>query len=457
MSGARKLSAHILLVDDDVSLLKLLGMRLESRGYRVTTAESGRQALKVLETDRPEVVLTDLRMDEMDGLALFQEVQRQAPGLPVILLTAHGSIPDAVSATRQGVFSFLTKPVDRDELFTAIDEALTQTTGSNNDGDEAWRAAIITRSPDMERILEQARMVAASDVSVLITGASGSGKELLANAIHKASSRAGKPFVAINCAALPEPLLESELFGHSRGAFTGAVSEHRGLFQAADGGTLFLDEIGDMPLTLQVKLLRALQERQIRPLGSTASVPIDVRIISATHRDLDRAMHEGEFREDLYYRLNVVNLKLPALKERAEDVPLLAKHLVTQAAERHKPFVKGFSPEALNLLASSAWPGNVRQLVNVVEQCVALTSSAMIPEALVAQALAAEDNALPTFNDARAGFERSYLIKVLKITEGNVTQAARIAGRNRTDFYKLLARHDLEPGTFKPAARHDEE
>ncbi|MCH4562053.1 two-component system response regulator GlrR [Halomonas sp. EGI 63088] len=457
MSGAREPSAHILLVDDDVSLLKLLGMRLESRGYRVTTAESGRQALKVLETDRPELVLTDLRMDEMDGLALFQEVQRQAPGLPVILLTAHGSIPDAVSATRQGVFSFLTKPVDRDELFAAIEEALAQTSGPTAEGDESWRSAIITRSPDMERILEQARMVAASDVSVLITGASGSGKELLANAIHKASSRAGKPFVAINCGALPEQLLESELFGHAKGAFTGAVSQHQGLFQAADGGTLFLDEIGDMPLTLQVKLLRALQERQIRPLGSTASTPIDVRIISATHRDLDRAMHEGEFREDLYYRLNVVNLKLPALKERAEDVPLLAKHLVTQAAERHKPFVKGFSPEALNLLASSGWPGNVRQLVNVVEQCVALTSSAMIPEALVAQALAAEDNALPTFNDARAGFERSYLIKVLKITEGNVTQAARIAGRNRTDFYKLLARHDLEPGTFKPAARHSEE
>ncbi|MDN3521456.1 two-component system response regulator GlrR [Halomonas ramblicola] len=449
-TAGRRNAPHILLVDDDVSLLKLLGMRLESRGYRVTTAESGRDALKALEVDRPDLVLTDLRMDEMDGLALFQEVQRQVPGLPVILLTAHGSIPDAVSATRQGVFSFLTKPVDRDELFAAIEEALAQTPGAVPDGDEAWRAEIITRSPEMERLLEQARMVAGSDVSVLVTGPSGSGKELMANAIHKASRRADKPFVAINCGALPEQLLESELFGHAKGAFTGAVSEHRGLFQAADGGTLFLDEIGDMPLTLQIKLLRALQERQIRPLGSTGSVSVDVRIISATHRDLDRAMHEGEFREDLYYRLNVVNLKLPALKERAEDVPLLAKHLVGQAAERHKPFVKGFSPEALKLLAASAWPGNVRQLVNVVEQCVALTSTAIIPEALVSQALAAEDSALPTFSDARAAFERRYLIKVLKLTEGNVTQAARIAGRNRTDFYKLLARHDLEPGTFKP-------
>ncbi|WP_414842991.1 two-component system response regulator GlrR [Halomonas sp. SSL-5] len=425
-------------------------MRLESRGYRLTTAESGREALRSLEVDRPDLVLTDLRMDEMDGLALFREVQREAPGLPVILLTAHGSIPDAVAATREGVFSFLTKPVDRDELFAAIEEALAQAPGATPEGDEAWRAGIITHSPEMERLLEQARMVAASDVSVLVTGPSGSGKELMAKAIHRASRRADKPFVAINCGALPEQLLESELFGHARGAFTGAVSEHQGLFQAADGGTLFLDEIGDMPLSLQVKLLRALQERQIRPLGSTASIPIDVRIISATHRDLDRAMSEGEFREDLYYRLNVVNLRLPPLKERAEDVPLLAKHLVAQAAERHKPFVKGFSPEALKLLAASAWPGNVRQLVNVVEQCVALTGTAIIPEALVAQALAAEEQALPTFNDARAAFERRYLIKVLKLTEGNVTQAARIAGRNRTDFYKLLARHDLEPASFKP-------
>ncbi|MBN8411734.1 two-component system response regulator GlrR [Halomonas denitrificans] len=444
-----KTSAHVLLVDDDVSLLKLLGMRLESRGYRVTTAESGREALKRLEEGRPDLVLSDLRMDEMDGMALFQEIQRRMPGLPVIILTAHGSIPDAVSATRQGVFSFLTKPVDREELFGAIDDALSNT-ASGVEGDDSWREAIITRSPEMERILEQARMVAGSDVSVLVTGPSGSGKELLANAIHKASARADKPFIAINCGALPEQLLESELFGHAKGAFTGAISEHGGLFQAADGGTLFLDEIGDMPLAIQVKLLRVLQERQVRPVGSTTSVPVDVRVLSATHRDLDQAMHEGEFREDLYYRLNVVNLKLPALKDRAEDVPLLVKHLVAQAASRHKPFVKGFSPEALNLLATCAWPGNVRQLVNVVEQCVALSSAPMIPEALVAQALAAEDNAMPTFNDARAGFERSYLVKVLKITEGNVTQAARIAGRNRTDFYKLLSRHELEPASFKP-------
>ncbi|OHV13888.1 two-component system response regulator GlrR [Kushneria phosphatilytica] len=441
-------AAHLLLVDDDVSLLRLLSMRLESRGFRVTTAESGREALNCFERDRPDLVLSDLRMDEMDGLALFHEIQDRQPGLPVIILTAHGSIPEAVSATRQGVFGFLTKPIDRQELFNFVDEALAQTPGAAT-AEDSWRAEIITRSDIMEQVLEQARLVAGSDVSVLVSGPSGSGKELLAHAIHKASNRRNHPFIAINCGALPEQLLESELFGHARGAFTGAVSAHEGLFQAADGGTLFLDEIGDMPLTLQVKLLRALQERQIRPLGSTRSIAVDVRIISATHRDLDAAMKAGDFREDLYYRLNVVNLRLPPLKERAEDVPLLVKHMVSRIAERHNASVQGFSPEAINLLATRSWPGNVRQLFNVVEQCVALSGTPIIPRALVEQALASDENALPSFNEARAGFEHGYLVKVLKITEGNVTQAARIAGRNRTDFYKLLSRHDLDPASFK--------
>lgn len=448
--------AHLLLVDDDPSLLKLLGMRLESRGFRVTTAASGKEALTRLEAERPDLVLSDMRMDEMDGLALFREIQRRIPGLPVIILTAHGSIPDAVGATREGVFGFLTKPVDRDELFATIEEALAQSTGSSDD-DASWRSAIITRSPEMERILEQAKVVAASDVSVLLTGPSGSGKAMMAAAIHQASPRADKPFVSLNCSALPEQLLESELFGHTRGAFTGALNEHRGLFQAADGGSLFLEEVADLPSALQVKLLRALQEGEIRPLGSNTTFTVDVRLISATDTDLAEAMQAGDFREDLYYQLNVVNLKLPPLQERAEDVPLLARHLLARAAARHKPFVTGFSREALNLLAASAWPGNVRQLVNVVEQCVALSSSPLIPEALVTQALEAEENALPSFSDARAGFERSYLVKVLKITEGNVTQAARIAGRNRTDFYKLLARHDLEPSSFKPGGCYSSE
>ena len=438
--------ARLLLVDDDPGLLKLLGMRLVSEGYSVVTAESGPEALRVLGREKVDLVISDLRMDEMDGLQLFSEIQKGHPGMPVIILTAHGSIPDAVAATQQGVFSFLTKPVDKDALYKAIDEALEQRSPAT---DEAWRQAIVTRSPLMLRLLEQAGMVAQSDVSVLINGQSGTGKEIVAQAIHNASPRHDKPFVAINCGALPEQLLESELFGHARGAFTGAVSNREGLFQAAEGGTLFLDEIGDMPVALQVKLLRVLQERKVRPLGSNRDIEINVRIISATHRDLPKAMARGEFREDLFYRLNVVNLKIPPLSERTEDIPLLANHLLRQSADRHKPFVRAFSSDAMKRLMAAKGPGNVRQLVNVIEQCVALTSSPVIGDALVEQALEGENTALPTFVEARNQFELNYLRKLLQITKGNVTHAARMAGRNRTEFYKLLSRHELDANDFK--------
>lgn len=400
----------------------------------------------MLGREKVDLVISDLRMDEMDGLQLFSEIQKGHPGMPVIILTAHGSIPDAVAATQQGVFSFLTKPVDKDALYKAIDEALEQRSPAT---DEAWRQAIVTRSPLMLRLLEQAGMVAQSDVSVLINGQSGTGKEIVAQAIHNASPRHDKPFVAINCGALPEQLLESELFGHARGAFTGAVSNREGLFQAAECGTLFLDEIGDMPVALQVKLLRVLQERKVRPLGSNRDIEINVRIISATHRDLPKAMARGEFREDLFYRLNVVNLKIPPLSERTEDIPLLANHLLRQSADRHKPFVRAFSSDAMKRLMAAKWPGNVRQLVNVIEQCVALTSSPVIGDALVEQALEGENTALPTFVEARNQFELNYLRKLLQITKGNVTHAARMAGRNRTEFYKLLSRHELDANDFK--------
>lgn len=444
---AQRKPANLLLVDDDPSLLKLLGMRLSSEGFRVTTADSGHDALRVLGREQIDLVISDLRMDEMDGMALFAEIQKRQPGMPVIILTAHGSIPDAVAATQQGVFGFLTKPVDRDALYKAIDEALAQSMPAA--GDDTWREGIVTRSPTMLRLLEQANMVAQSDVSVLINGQSGTGKEVLAQAIHAASPRAGKAFIAINCGALPEQLLESELFGHAKGAFTGAVSSREGLFQAAEGGTLFLDEIGDMPLALQVKLLRVLQERKVRPLGSNRDIDINVRIISATHRDLPKAMAKGEFREDLFYRLNVVSLKIPALNERAEDIPLLANHLLRESAQRHKPFVRSFSTDAMRRLMAASWPGNVRQLVNVIEQCVALTSAPVISEALVEQALEGENTVLPTFAEARNHFELNYLRKLLQITKGNVTNAARLAGRNRTEFYKLLARHELDAADFK--------
>lgn len=441
------MNPHILLVDDDVSLLKLLSMRLEASGYKISCAESAEAALKLLD-DKIDLLLTDLRMEGMDGMALFARAQQQYPQLPVVIITAHGSIPEAVTATQKGVFGFLTKPIDREQLMLTLQSALSGTSRSEGD----WRKNIISRSQIMEGILSEAEQIASSDVSVLLTGPSGSGKELLAQAIHNASPRNKKPFIAINCGALPEQLLESELFGHSKGAFTGAVSRHDGLFQAANGGTLFLDEIGDMPSALQVKLLRVLQERQIRPVGSTETIPVDVRVISATHRNLEQAMLDNQFREDLFYRLNVVNLHLPPLAERPEDIPPLARHFVEQAASRHNPKVKNISSSALQLLAQSAWPGNVRQLENVIEKVTALSNTPIISDAAINRALTNQEEIIPNFNEARAEFESRYLIKVLQITEGNVSQAAQIAGRNRTDFYKLLKKHNLEAAQYKTKA-----
>ncbi|MCS4306503.1 two-component system response regulator GlrR [Rheinheimera pacifica] len=429
----------LLLVDDDPSLLRLLTLRLEGEGYQVISADSAEAALPLLMKNSVDVVLSDLRMPGLDGMSLFDEIAKRYPGLPVVLMTAHGSIPEAVAATQRGVFGFLTKPLNTNELRDILQNAVHQSVPEQAE----WRAEIITRSRVMEELLEQSYRVAQRDVSVLITGASGTGKELLAKAIHKASPRAAKSFVAINCGALPEHLLESELFGHTKGAFTGAVTEHGGLFREADGGTLFLDEIGDMPVALQVKLLRALQERQIRPVGSSKTVPINVRVLSATHRDLQQAMGDGSFREDLYYRLNVVNLQLPSLEQRPEDIPLLARHVLQQSVERHQVDVTRFSDDAMQLLATAKWPGNVRQLVNVVEQCVALTHSPVIGAAQVEQALSHDSSYWPTLTEARDQFERQYLIRVLQMTEGNVTRAAELAGRNRTDFYKLLKKHEL--------------
>ena len=446
-------SADILLVDDDPDLLKLISLRLTSAGYRVRTADSGETALAALAVARPAAVITDMRMPGIDGLQLFDAIHRQHPALPVVILTAHGTIPDAVTATQRGVFGFLTKPFDSQELLQKVAAAvrLTGDVPEPKQQSGEWRSGIITRSPRMEDLLRQARLVADSDASVLIFGESGTGKELLAQAIHRASLRATHPFVAVNCGAIPEALLESELFGHARGAFSGAIQAHKGLFLAADGGTIFLDEIGDMPLALQVKLLRVLQEGEVRPVGATQSVAVDVRVISATHRDLDAQRDAGQFREDLFYRLNVVSLRLPALSERREDIPLLATHFLRKLAERYKKPVPTLAPDAMAVLIAAPWPGNVRQLLNLLEQALALTTTGVIPATLVQGALREDAGVLAPFEEARKTFERDYLVRLLKITGGNVTQAATLAKRNRTEFYKLLQRHRLEPAMFKDA------
>jgi two-component system, NtrC family, response regulator GlrR len=440
----------VLLVDDDKDLLQLIAMRLTAAGYTVTAVESGEAALAALAVSRPQVVVTDLRMQGMDGMALFDAIHRGSPSLPVVILTAHGTIPEAVTATRRGVFSFLTKPFEPKVLLDTVADAMRLSSAPGGDV-EQWRAELITRSPGMEHLLSQAKRVASSDASVCIFGASGTGKELLARAIHRASPRSKEAFVAVNCGAIPEGLLESELFGHKKGSFTGAVADRRGLFQAAEGGTLFLDEIGDMPLPLQVKLLRALEERKVRPVGAHESFDVDVRVIAATHRKLEERIASGEFREDLYYRLNVVKLYIPALAERREDIPLLAGAFLSRLGTRYQRGPLSFTPEAMELLISAPWPGNVRQLLNVIEQAVALATTEVIPESQIRQALDAGDSALTSLDEARKAFERDYLVRILKITGGNVTKAARLAGRNRTEFYRLLERHSLEPGVFKVA------
>jgi two-component system response regulator GlrR len=415
---------RILLVDDDPGLLRLLSIRLRAEEYEVEAVESAHKALAVLNRFRPDLVITDLRMDKMDGIGLLKELQSHSPGLRVLIITAHGTIPDAVTATQSGAFGFLTKPIDKDELMENVERAMKVSGSAEVDDD--WAAEIITRNKKLQETLTQAKMVAVTDTRVLITGESGTGKELLARAIHRASPRKDKPFVAINCSAMAENLLESELFGHVKGAF----------------------EIGDMPMRLQVKLLRVLQEHQVRPVGSTEAIEVDVRVLSATHRDLQEMMREGNFREDLYYRLNVVQISLPVLDDRREDIPLLVAHFLQQISSEAEQERKVYAPEAVELLVTAEWPGNIRQLHNIVRQNVALSRSPVISGELVQSSLGEHGGKLASFSEARDEFTRNYLSQILQITT-NVSQAARLAKRNRTDFYKLLARHGLNPDSFK--------
>jgi two-component system, NtrC family, response regulator GlrR len=444
---------RILVADDDPGLLRLLVMRLTAAGHEVHAVESGEQALVQLPLFRPQVVITDMRMSGMNGIELFNAIRRHDQTLPVIILTAHGTIPDAIEATHNGVFAYLTKPYESNTLLKWVSDGLRisgkpDLLGAGSE-EQSWRSDIITRSLLIEDLLGQAKLVSAGDTAVLIQGESGTGKELLARAIHRAGPRADKPFVAVNCAAIPETLLESELFGYSKGAFTGATADRQGLFQAAHTGTLFLDEIGDMPLSFQVKLLRALQEKEIRPVGANKSIAVDARIISATHHDLEAMALKKEFREDLYYRLAVVPLTVPPLAARREDIPLLVTHFLSRAVKSSAKKIKGFSPRAMELLLSAPWPGNVRQLQNVVEQTVALATTPLIPETLVQNALREKTGQVTSLAEAREHFEREYLVQLLQITEGNVSHAAHLAKRNRTEFYKLLHRYQLDPVAFR--------
>ena len=427
MNTAVKRKARILVVDDDPGLLRLLTIRLRAENYEVEPMENGVQALAAASRFRPDLVISDLRMDQLDGIGLLKELQVRWPGLKVILLTAHGTIPDAVQATQMGAFGFLTKPVEKQELLAQVQKALK--ISGFVDGAEDWRAGLITRSAIMEEKLGQAHMVAGTDTRVLITGESGTGKEMLARAIHKASPRRSQPFVAVNCGSMTEDQLDERLF------------------RSAEGGTLLLDEIGALPMPAQLRLLQVLQDSPPAPAGAE-SIAVNVRIISTTNHDLQSLLSGGQFRDDLYYRLNVVHIDLPPLSRRREDIPVLVAHFLAEISKQTGQR-KIYAPEAIELLATSEWPGNVRQLGNVVRQNCALAQTPIIPVELVQQSLGGTQAKLPSFDEARDEFTRSYLSQILQITGGNVSQAARLAKRNRTDFYKLLGRHQLVPDDFK--------
>ena len=439
---SQKRRAKILAVDDDPGLLRLLTIRLRSENYEVEAVQSAADALAAVGRFRPDLVITDLRMDQMDGIGLLKELQVRYPGLKVILLTAHGTIPDAVRATQSGAFSFMTKPVEKQELLEQVHKALKI---SGFPGvDEEWRDEIVTRSPLMEQKLSQANMAASTDARILLTGDAGVGKKLLARAIHRASTRAAGPFIVLSCVEGADSDLEADLFGAARDG----SEPQRGLLQAAAGGTVLLEEISDLTLPLQAKLARALQENLVRPAGNDHTAPFNARLMATTKRDLAALMAQGRFREDLYYRLNVVHIDVPALSRRREDIPLLVAHFLEQIAQE-SGLRKAYAPEAVEFLATAEWPGNVRQLQSVVRQNATISQTLVISAEIAELAVGAGAAGLPSFDDARDEFTRNYLVQILQITGGNVSQAARLAKRNRTDFYKLLSRHQLSPDDFK--------
>jgi two-component system, NtrC family, response regulator GlrR len=447
---------QILVVDDDEGLLHLLKMRLSAEGFAVTSCTTGHEALVEAKKKMFDLAITDLRLRGEDGLDVTEELLRVHPQLPVIILTAHGSIPNAVEAMQRGAFGYLTKPFDDKELKATIEKALSQQRMSK----EIQRLKslvkelyglenVVARSPAMQRLFQQIAQVADSDATILLFGETGTGKEVMARVVHTNSRRAKGPFVALNCAAIPEALFESELFGHVRGAFTSAHGPKKGLFQSANGGTIFLDEIGEMPLSMQVKLLRAVQEREVREVGSELSTKIDVRIIAATNKDLGEAVKNGSFRNDLYYRISVVPLFIPPLRDRRDDIPLLAQHFLKISNQRANKDVRGFTPTALHRLMVNPWPGNVRELENAIEKAVVMTRQDMITPDLLPSVGVSPDTPLKPLTEAKEEFERTYLKNVLQLTGGNISRAAQFAGRYRADFYKMLRKYGLHPSTTK--------
>ena len=452
------LGGSILVVDDDIEMRELLRDVLTDRGHRVGLAQDGKGALKQLSEGDYAAVLTDLRMAGMQGNELLAEIKRTYPDINVVLMTAFGSVESAIEAMKLGAYDYLIKPVKTDEVVLTMEKALREA-ALRREVSQLRRAVhkeysfhqILGKSKPMQEIFELIRRVADSTTNVLITGESGTGKELAAKAIHYNSLRREGPFVPVNCAAIPEPLLESELFGHVRGAFTDAKIDKRGLFEEASGGTLFLDEISELPLLLQAKILRAIQEREIRRVGATRSVSVDVRIIAATNLALAEEVKAKKFREDLYYRLNVIEIRMPPLRERREDIPLLVEAFVKKCADASKKPVRGVSESALALMMDYPWPGNVRELENVVERALTLARGEKILPDDLPQTIRgargdrrildeAAERTLPLHD-----VEKEYILRILEKTGGNKYQAAQVLGIDRKTLYRKLAEIEGKP------------
>ncbi|MEX0556681.1 sigma-54-dependent response regulator transcription factor ZraR [Klebsiella oxytoca] len=443
MSGEQ---VDILVVDDDISHCTILQALLRGWGYRVALAYNGVQALEQVREKVFDLVLCDIRMAEMDGIETLKEIKTFNPSIPVLIMTAYSSVDTAVEALKSGALDYLIKPLDFDKLQQTLSEALAHTRLSESPLAEppAAQFGMVGDSPAMRALLNNITLVAPSDATVLIHGESGTGKELVARALHASSARSRRPLVILNCAALNESLLESELFGHEKGAFTGADKRREGRFVEADGGTLFLDEIGDISPLMQVRLLRAIQEREVQRVGSNQTLSVDVRLIAATHRDLAEEVSAGRFRQDLYYRLNVVTIDMPPLRHRREDIPPLARYFLQRYAERNRKAVQGFTPQAMDLLIHYAWPGNIRELENAVERAVVLLTGEYISERELPLAIAGTPVADAPHGDDSiqplVEVEKEAILAALERTGGNKTEAARRLGITRKTLLAKLSR-----------------
>ncbi len=452
---------RILIIDDEEDMLENCSRILGRLGYEPLLELDPQKGVARFEQEQPIITLTDLRMPGMDGLEVLRAIRRLDPEALVILFTAFATVETAVEAVKEGAFDYIAKPFSGDQLRLVIERALTQRRLLEENRrlreqlTETYRFEnIVGRSRAMLQVFDIIKKVAASEANILIFGESGTGKELIARCIHVNSARGARAFVPVDCASLPEHLLESELFGHEKGAFTGALTTRRGLFEEAHGGTVFLDEVGDIPLPLQAKLLRVLQERQVRRVGGNRFIEVDVRVISATHRNLTAMVKGGKFREDLYYRLNVISLPLPPLRDRAGDIPLLAYHFLRRYAAQSGKELKGIASETLELLEAYPWPGNVRELQNVMERAVVLAEGEMVSPAELPATLRLPQKA-PTaavadhlsLKEAKRhwveAFEREYLITLLKKHQGNISQAAKTAGVDRKTIHRLIKRYQI--------------